>query len=111
MRIDEEKGFLTINEVAHYIDVKPKTFYAHLSEIPHYRIGRLIRFRREDIDVWMASNRKEATPARPAPKGPARTSANDVDAIVRKAIDQITGRRYTPRGKSDPDIEGLKKEG
>lgn len=57
----KEQGFLTIGEVARYLDIKVKSLYVKVSEIPHYRVGRLIRFRKEDIDAWMQSKRRDGT--------------------------------------------------
>jgi excisionase family DNA binding protein len=50
-----DKGFLTVNEVSEYLSVKPSTLYSMVKngQLPHYRIGRLIRFKREDVDRWM----------------------------------------------------------
>jgi len=57
--------------------------------IPHYRIGRLIRFKRQDIDQWMAGNKKEKInlskmAARMLGKVPHQIL--DVPSIVKKAI-------------------------
>jgi excisionase family DNA binding protein len=51
--------FLTSDQAAEYIGVRPQTLDAwrclkrHL--IPFTRVGRLIRYRVEDLDAWLAS--------------------------------------------------------
>jgi len=53
--------FLNIHELAIYLGIKPKTLYARVQEIPHYKVGRLIRFKREDVDVWMERHKVAKT--------------------------------------------------
>jgi excisionase family DNA binding protein len=117
------QNFLTIQGVSQYLGIKPKTLYARIQEIPHYKVGRLVRFKREDIDAWMERFRvtqekgqdrhqesESSTPASErAPKPPkARRSRKrkglitDIDRMISKAIDQVKGEGYTPPyGKSD----------
>ena len=106
----DQDGFLTIEQVARYLNMKVKTLYAKTSEIKHYRVGRLLRFKKEDVDLWMESKRSEA--ASPPPDQPRASSrGNSADGIVRRAIDEVLGTGYTsPSGKSD-GIKGLGKEG
>jgi excisionase family DNA binding protein len=86
-----EREFLTINEVSEYFGIKKSTLYFHVEngDIPHYRIGRLIRFRKQDIDQWMAANKKETINL---PKLASRMLGKvphqvlDVPSIVKKAI-------------------------
>ncbi len=106
--------FLTINEVSEYLNIGIKTLYAKTNFIPHYKVGRLLRFKKEDIDQWMESNRTEANNYSPRRQRARRSSPlaenRDVHAIVRKAIDETKGIEYTPHyGKSDR-IKSLGKE-
>jgi excisionase family DNA binding protein len=125
-------GYLTIQELSVYLGIKPKTLYARIREIPHYKVGRLIRFRKEDVDAWMEQHRvaeekkdhdqkqgpESSTPGiEPAPKATkARRSrkrrgpATDIDRMISKAIDQVKGEGYTAsHGKSD-QVKGSGKE-
>jgi excisionase family DNA binding protein len=86
-----EREFLTINEVSEYFGIKKSTLYFHVESgaIPHYRIGRLIRFRKQEVDQWMAGNRKDRIDlskmaTRMLGKVPNRHV--DVQSIVKKAI-------------------------
>ena len=46
---------LTVSEVAEYLRVNPQTVYrkAKAGELPAVRIGRAIRFRREELEEWI----------------------------------------------------------
>jgi excisionase family DNA binding protein len=105
-----EKEYLTIQDVAKYLSIKESTIYTKVSEIPHYRIGRLLRFRKQDVEAWIESKREPAKTQQIRTMRPVKTNAPDVDQIVRKAIDAAKGRGYNLSGKSD-HIRGLKKGG
>jgi excisionase family DNA binding protein len=47
---------LTLRELAAYLKVNPRTVYRLLSErrLPAFRVGHAWRFRKRDIDSWMA---------------------------------------------------------
>lgn len=57
--------WLTVPELSSYLNLKPGTLYALAAraEIPHYRIGKIIRFKKDEIDAWIetkkARSRKE----------------------------------------------------
>jgi len=80
---------------------------------PYYKIGRLVRFKRSEIDSWMEGNKREcADMGKVARKalGSTRKSKVDINRIVRKAVDGAKGRGYTtPHGKPD-QVKGLGKE-
>lgn len=97
---------LTVKQVAIYLNIKIGTIYSKLLGIPHYKIGRLIRFKKEEIDLWLEGNKKNCVApdkvARKALRVTGRTNV-DVDRIVRKAIDGVTGTGYTDScGKTRP---------
>ena len=48
---------MTVFEVAQYLRVNPQTVYrkAKAGEMPAVRIGRAIRFRRVELDAWLAA--------------------------------------------------------
>lgn len=107
-----DNRFWDIADLSAYLKIKIKTLYAMVSDIPHYRVGKLIRFKKDEIDSWM-QNKKEktfeeinkASKSKPQNKG-----IMPVDKMIRKAIDQSKQEVYNPpHGKSDR-IEGLIKE-
>jgi excisionase family DNA binding protein len=108
-----ENRYWDIKDLSEYLKVKIKTLYAMLPDIPHYRLGKLIRFRKQEIDSWMERKRNMAPGQRNGSvnlKGrPSRRCDVDIDGMVRKAIDQSKPEVYNPdHGKSDR-IEGPKR--
>jgi excisionase family DNA binding protein len=59
---------MTVKEVAAYLNVNPMTVYraVETDTLPHLRLGRAIRFRREDVDAYLEGP-KPVTPT-PEPK-------------------------------------------
>jgi hypothetical protein len=82
-------------------------------EIPHYKVGRLIRFKQNDLDQWMEDHRKERVDAHKEAnrilKGK-NISRMEIDKVVKKAVDEVKGNKYnSPHGKPDQS-RGLRKE-
>ena len=50
-----------VSEIAEFLGVKESTIYAwvHTRQIPHYKIGRLVKFKIREIEDWMAERRVE----------------------------------------------------
>lgn len=46
---------MTVEEVADYIKFEPSTIrqWVKARSIPHLKVGRSTRFRRQDIDAWV----------------------------------------------------------
>lgn len=46
---------LTPQEIADCLGVKPSTIYqwTHQGFIPHVKVGRLVRFREQDVTEWL----------------------------------------------------------
>jgi len=60
-KLDRLDRYIGIEELSGFLGVKKRTAY-HLVEtmqIPHYRIGRLIRFKLSEVEEWMASKKIE----------------------------------------------------
>ncbi len=49
-----EERFMTVNDVARYFNVNPKTIYRRLwaGQIPAYKVGRIWKIARKDL-VWL----------------------------------------------------------
>ncbi len=52
-----EDRWLSVDDIAAYLGIKRDTVYRWISErkMPGHKIGRLWKFRKEDVDEWMRS--------------------------------------------------------
>jgi len=108
--------FLTVLDVALLLSVRPSTVYQWVSsgEIPHYRLGRIVRFKRKDLDVWIEEHREEKRIReakktreifRVVSRGP-----KDIDPVIKKNIAEIKGNRYNPPQEKPGRVKGLREE-
>ena len=69
---------LTIRDVAEFLQCSVSTVRRLVlgDKIPHFRLGKLVRFRRTDIDGWLALYR-----AGELPQGPAKYAAAHPDQL------------------------------
>ena len=91
---------MTIQEVSQYLHIKPATLYSKVGggEIPHYKVGRLVRFKREDIDRWMEDHRRDPSDGDNRVKAILKSTnkgTKDIDGIVKKVIEEVKGNVYT----------------
>ncbi len=51
----------SVNEIAEYLGVKISTVYSwvHTRQIPYYKIGRLVKFKIEEVEQWIMEKRVE----------------------------------------------------
>jgi len=105
-----EQEFLSIRELGEYLGMKTSTLYFHVENgsIPHYRVGRLIRFRKPDIDRWMEGQRRETIALRMTPGGSGQSL--DIDAMVKKVVADTRQTGYTSALEKPGVIKGLRKE-
>jgi excisionase family DNA binding protein len=109
-----EQEFLDIRDLSQCLKMKKSNLYARVEDgtLPHYRIGRLIRFKKADIDRWLESQKREPQNI-PFPKlFKPKTKANpsSIDGIVKRAIAEAKGLAYNPAiGKPDR-VKGLSRK-
>jgi excisionase family DNA binding protein len=60
-----DERLLSVQEVAELYGVPRSWVYtqAEAGRLPHFKIGRYVRFKREDIADWLAGQRREPQPA------------------------------------------------
>jgi excisionase family DNA binding protein len=109
-----EKEFLTVKDLSDYLNLKRSKLYSLVesAQIPHFKIGHLIRFRRSEIDDWLESQRM-AQKDHTNPKKEDFTKDPTVDIvsnIVEKAIEEVTGKQYTSGNGKPERVKGLRKE-
>ena len=82
------EGLMTAVAAARYLSCSISTVRRMVgrSEIPHFRLGKLIRFRRSQIDAWLALHHEGDIPAEPS-----RDVAPDPDQLFLFGRDIATG--------------------
>jgi len=53
---------MTVQDVAEYLNVDPKTVYRMVNrgDLPGFKVGGSWRFKKEDIDTWIAKQKEAA---------------------------------------------------
>ena len=110
-----EKVFLTIDELSQYLGIKKSNLYFKVErrEIPFYRVGRLILFKKDEVDSFMDKCRVECVDikkeAARIQKGVNRSRV-DIDRVTKNAVEEVSKKGYTsPHGKPD-QTKGLRRE-
>ena len=53
----EADRFMDLKEVTQYLPLSERTIREHLNEIPHFRYGKKIIFKRSELNRWMETFR------------------------------------------------------
>ena len=95
------KEFLNINELSECLSIKKSTLYAKVSsnQIPHYKIDRLVRFKKTEIDEWINLLKSKVPQTEQCIK---RTIGNldkqdvNLSKILKNCIEKKASPRYNP---------------
>jgi excisionase family DNA binding protein len=95
------KEFLNINELSECLGIKKSTLYAKVSsnQIPHYKIDRLVRFKKTEIDEWINQRKSKAPQTEQNIKrtiGSLEKQDVNLSKIFEKCIEKKTSPRYNP---------------
>ena len=60
---DGNGGLLDMEQASKYLNIKKSSLYSYCMrrEVPCIKIGKLNRFRKSDLDRWIADHMQEAT--------------------------------------------------
>lgn len=105
------KILVTIKEVSGFLKVKESTLYSWVNNgsIPSYKLNGLLRFDMEEIEEWIMRSRISKNLSEKAVKKATRNQ--DIDRLVKKAIDDVTGNGYNSANRKPGQGQGLGKEG
>lgn len=100
---------ISIKELSRFLSVKQSTLYAwvHNGTIPFYKLNGLIRFDLDEIHEWVRNSKPDS---RNVTISPRKSGALDIDNIVKKAVEDVTGKRYNPSKRETSLNQGLRKE-
>jgi excisionase family DNA binding protein len=101
---------VSIKVVAEFLMMKQSTVYSwvHNGSIPFHKINGLIRFDMDEIENWV---RKSSQVSQGGPgRSPKKTTNQDIDKIIKKAIDGVKGKEYNLTNGKPGQHQGLRKE-
>jgi excisionase family DNA binding protein len=109
------KEILNVDELSEYLGIKKSSLYSKVErkEIPHYKIGHLVRFKRSDIDLWMEKSKVETLDLQERAKKNLRRAGNyttDIDTLVKETVAEVRGNEYTSSHGKPDRIRGLREE-
>ena len=96
-------SYLTVKDLSEYLHIKPATLYAWAArgKIPCVKIHGLLRFRRDEIEQWLETFRKQQS--KPSLKPRNRRRSLDIDRLITSAKREVyTAHRGETRPKSSP---------
>ena len=106
--------FMTIQRLSEYLEIKESTLYSlgEQKKIPHYKVGRLVRFKKSEIDLWMEGHKKEALDVPRAARKILRLARGprDINKIVKKTIEDVKRIGYTASHGRPDKVKDLGKE-
>ena len=82
-------------------------------KIPHYRIGRQIRFKLSEIEDWLKERKEPVVDVEGQMKKVIRSLEKtdlNADEILKKVVEEAKGKRYTSPQEKPGRIKGLGKE-
>lgn len=74
--VDRDR-YLDKRQAAAYTSLSTRTLEKHLDEIPHFRVGNKILFKRSELDRWMEKHREG--------------NGHDLDKIADEAVEALRG--------------------
>ncbi len=86
---------VTIKDLSQFLKVKESTLYSwvHHGLIPFHKLNGLVRFEMEEIREWIKDSHKETQKQE---LYILKKPSQNIDEIVKKAIDTIKGKEYNP---------------
>ena len=111
-----DKQYYTVKEISQFLSLKQSSLYSKVKsgQIPHYQIGRLIRFKLVEVEEWMQTNKIGTVDlgkkAGELLKSIHLNSKMDVNRIIKRAIDEGKRNGYIGHHGKPDRIKGLRKE-
>ena len=98
-----EDHFLTTEEVLDYLQVNLRTVYRLIKRgrIPAIRVGRQWRFRKRDIDAWLAGNKGQAPSRSSGLDRPRVLVVDDEEAVRDLIVKTLTMADYEVNSAAD----------
>lgn len=85
---------LNVDQAAHFLGLKKGTLYNMISRkaIPYHKVGRRVLFREAELEAWFESTLIPCVPDPHSVSKKLQKTDMDVEAFVKKAVEQYTRR-------------------
>jgi len=103
---------MNIDKLSQYLGIRKSSLYSMVErrEIPYYKIGRLLRFKSEDIDAWIAGLKFEVIMPQAKVAKIIKRVKPDIGRILKKNVATAKSIVYTPNYGRPDEIKDLGKE-
>jgi excisionase family DNA binding protein len=114
--MDSVSSFLNVKGVSEYLALKKSAVYflVETKQIPHYRVGRQVRFKKSDIDAWMEEHKEPAVDTKIETKKVFRSIEKkadmDLNRIIKRVVEQSKKKGYNLSQEKPGRIKDLGKE-
>ncbi len=75
-----EDRYFSLSETVAYLNLSERTIRERLAEMPHYRVGAKLLFRKSELDKWMLNHREKPEDL-------------DIGKIVDDVVESILGKK------------------
>jgi excisionase family DNA binding protein len=75
----ERDRYMSLNDAVRYLPLSERTLRERLRQIPHYRVGAKLLFRKSEFDGWMQKHREQSP-------------ALDLDRLAEEALKGVIRR-------------------
>lgn len=100
--------FVSAEKLSEIFGIKEKTFYmwARSRKIPSYKVGRLVRFKVEEVRAWVERGKVQPLDFPDL----SRSSGLSADKLVEGAIESVLGKGYNRPKRGIKPNRGLGKK-
>ena len=112
----EMKEYINIDELSECLGIKKSTLYGKVErrEIPYYKIGHLVRFKKTEIDKWVESLKQMVVDTDKKANEIIKCFGNrelDIGLFVKKTIASVKGEGYNPSKRETPQGQASERRG
>ncbi len=100
---------VSIKEISEFLKVKEPTLYSWVRNgtLPSYKLKGLLRFDMDEIKEWVKNSR--FNPCNVTIRTGKSMNLN-IDTLIKKAVEDVTGKGYNPSKRETSLNQGLRKE-
>jgi excisionase family DNA binding protein len=103
-------AYLSIDEVSSILNIKKPTLYQWVEsrQIPHYKMGKLIRFKRDEVIQWMDEHKVAPVDLSKRTREIVKKinhRPKNMKNLIKKTLDGLKTRHYNSEAENQPIAE------